>query len=66
LDIKAFTPGVHGYDPNTRFAINQSDIYVTPISPYLRNNAMRATFDFWNITLLIFGTAFPIIVIPLV
>jgi len=46
LDIKALTPRVHSYDPNNRFVINQTDIYIAPISPHLHNNTMKQSFDF--------------------
>jgi hypothetical protein len=66
LDIKTLTPRVHSYDPNNWFVINQTDIYIAPISPHLRNNAMKQSFDFWNVLLLIFRTAVPLIVAALV
>jgi hypothetical protein len=66
LDIKALTPGAHSYDPAMKFTINQTDIYVSPIPPHLRNNAMRQSFDLYSILSLIISTAVPLIVAALV
>ncbi len=56
------TPGAHDYDPKNSFKINQTDTYVAPISPHLRNNAMKQSFDVYSILSLIVGTAVPLIV----
>jgi hypothetical protein len=66
LDIKSLTPGVHDYDPKTKFKVNQTDIYVAPISPQLHNNAMKQAFDAYSILSLVIGTAVPLIVAALV
>jgi hypothetical protein len=60
------TPGVHDYDPKTKFKANQTDIYVAPISPHLHNNAMKQSIDAYSILLLIVGTTVPSIIAALV
>jgi hypothetical protein len=59
--MKSLFPGIHDYDPKTKFKINQTDIHVAPIYPHLRNNAMKQSFDAYSILLLIIGTAVPLI-----
>jgi hypothetical protein len=66
LDIKSLTLGAHDYDPKNGFKINQTDIYVAPISPHLHNNAMKQSFDAYSILSLIIGTAVPLILAGLV
>ncbi len=66
LDKKSLTPGVHDYDPKTKFKVNQTNIYVAPISPHLHNNAMKQSFDTYSILSLAIRTAVPLIVAALV
>jgi hypothetical protein len=62
LDIKS---GVH-YDRKTKYKINQTDIYVAPISPHLQNNKMKQIFNAYSILSLIIRRAVPLIVATLV
>jgi len=60
------TPGVHDYDPKTKFKVNQTDTYIAPISPHLHNNAMKQAFHVYSILSLVTGTAVSLIVAALV
>jgi len=70
-DKTNFWPSNFGYQVRcpwlkTKYKINQTDIYVAPISPHLPNNKMKQIFNAYSILSLIIRRAVPQIVATLV